>query len=393
MKTFTSFFKSLLLPVSFLITVGSQDLQAQMLTDSKPAITNVTRALFPRIFPDRSIIFRIKAPDADSVQIILGKKYNMVRDTGGYWLAKTEPVVPGFHYYILQIGDLAAADPSSYSFFGMSQMESAIEIPEEGVDFYNPKNVPQGAVRSKWLYSNVTGEWRKIYIYTPPQYEKNLQQQFPVLYLQHGGGEDERAWPYQGRVGYIMDNLIAEKKAVPMIIVMNCGYAVFAGDTVPEQLPQQRSTEAAFIAFPDMMIKDIIPFIDKTYRTLPDRDNRAMAGLSWGGKETFDITLGNLDKFSWIGGFSAAFIIGPENNIKTAYNGVFKDPDAFNKKVHLFWLGIGTEEGDGTKNLHETLLKNGINNTYYESQGTAHEWLTWRRCLHEFAPLLFRNIN
>jgi enterochelin esterase family protein len=188
-----------------------------------------------------------------------------------------------------------------------------------------------------------------------------------------------------------MDNLIAEEKAVPMIIVMNCGYAVFAGDTVPEQIPGQRSSESAFVAFNDMMIKDIIPFIDKTYRTLSVRESRAMAGLSWGGKQTFEVTLNNLDKFSWIGGFSGAFRVTPDTDITTLFNGVFKNPEEFNEQVNLLWLGIGTEEGKGTKLLHETLMKNGIKSTYYESPGTAHEWLTWRRCLYEFAPLLFRN--
>jgi enterochelin esterase-like enzyme len=370
---------------------GCPEMLAQMSAVSTTAVTNVPRASFPRILPDRSVIFRVKAPDADSVQIMLGKKYKMVRDTGGYWFVKTDPVIPGFHYYTLITGGLSVADPSSYSFFGMSRMASAIEVPEEGVDFYKPKNVPQGALRSRWIFSGVTGEWRKVFIYTPPQYEQNLQQRYPVLYLQHGGGEDQRGWPYQGKIGYIMDNLIAEEKALPMIIVMNCGYAVYAGEPVPEQIPGQRSSESAFAAFGDMMIKDIIPFIDKTYRTLSDRDNRAMAGLSWGGKQTFEVTLANIDKFAWIGGFSGAFRLIPGTDIKAIYNGAFKDPGEFNKKVHLLWLGTGTEEGQGTKILHETLSENGINNIYYESQGTAHEWLTWRRCLHEFAPLLFRN--
>jgi enterochelin esterase-like enzyme len=380
-----------LLLILILYAVGSENIKAQMVVGSKKATTNVPRASYPQILPDRSVLFRVKAPDADSVKISLGKTYNMVRDTGGYWFVKTDPVIPGFHYYSLIIGGLPVADASSYSFFGMSRMASAIEIPEEGVNFYKPQNVLQGAVRSKWVYSNVTGEWRNIYVYTPPQYEKDLNKKFPVLYLQHGGGEDQRGWAYQGNVGYIMDNLIAEGKAVPMIIVMNSGYAVYAGTQITEQAPDQHSTEAAFAAFEDMMLKDIIPFIDKTYRTLSDNENRAMAGLSWGGKQTMDLTLKNLDKFSWIGGFSGGPRLTANDDLKKVYNGVFADAASFNSKVRLLFICNGTAEGNSPIQTAETLRSAGIKNVVtYQSPETAHEWLTWRRCLHEFAPLLFR---
>jgi enterochelin esterase-like enzyme len=215
---------------------------------------------------------------------------------------------------------------------------------------------------------------------------------YPVLYLQHGGGEDERGWPVQGKVNFIIDNLLAEGKAKPMIIVMDCGYAVKAGDPEPVQIPGQRSSMSAFSAFGDVMIKDIIPTVDAAFRTIPDREHRAMAGLSMGGMQTLQITLANLDKFSYIGAFSGAFM--PQgSDLKTYQNGIFSDPERFNKKVKLLWIGIGTHEGEmfykGINQFHLTLQDLGIKHVYIESQGTAHEWQTWRRALYDFAPRLF----
>ena len=197
-------------------------------------------------------------------------------------------------------------------------------------------------------------------------------------------------------MAFIMDNLIAEKKAKPMIVVMEKGYARKAGEAppAPPQPGAPRDFSKAFSAFEEVMVKDLIPMIDATYRTIPDREHRAMAGLSMGGGQTFQITLDHLDLFSYIGGFSGAGggFGGAPVDVKTAHNGVMADADAFNKKVHLVWIGVGTAEGrmyDGIKGYHEALDKAGIKNVFYESPGTAHEWLTWRRCLHEFAPLLF----
>jgi enterochelin esterase family protein len=224
-----------------------------------------------------------------------------------------------------------------------------------------------------------------------------------VLYLQHGGGEDERGWPNQGRMAFIMDNLISEHKAKPMIVVMEQGYARRPGEQPPApprppaagQNAPRPDFSRMFSAFEDVMVNDLIPMIDKTYRTIPDREHRAMAGLSMGGMQTFQITMKHLDLFSYIGGFSGGGggFGGQAFDPKTAHGGVMADPEAFNKKVKLVWLGIGTDEPqrmyESIKNYHESLEKAGIKHVYYESPGTSHEWLSWRRCLHEFAPLLF----
>jgi enterochelin esterase family protein len=366
-----------------------------MAQDSIPSVSassNVRGIEYPKITKDLKVIFKTAAPDAKKVQIQLDKLYDLVRDEKGNWSVTTDPEVPGFHYYTLIIDGVWVADPSSESFFGMSRMASGIEIPENGVDFYLPKNVPHGDIRSKIYFSKVTGKWRRAFVYIPAEYDLNPSKHFPVLYLQHGGGEDERGWPVQGKVNNIIDNLIAEGKAKPMIVVMDCGYAMKAGEPEPKQIPGQRSSMAAFSAFAEVMINDIIPMIDASYRTIPDKEHRAMAGLSMGGMQTMQITLSNLDKFSYIGAFSGAFM--PQGmDMKSYMNGVFNDPAQFNNKVKVLWIGIGTKEGEqfykGINQFHKTLEEMGIKHVYVESQGTAHEWQTWRRALYDFAPRLF----
>ncbi len=352
--------------------------------------------------------FRIKAPDAQKVEFgfYTPKRYPAQKDEKGFWTATTEPQVPGFHYYRVFIDGAEVSDPSSQTFYGTGKDASGIEIPEKGVDFYLPKDVPHGEVRERWYLSKTTQGWRRIFVYTPPGYDNARDNRFPVLYLQHGGGEDETGWPNQGRVAFILDNLIAEGKAKPMLVVMEQGYARKPGEPAPvppaRPAPGQpappRDFSRMFSAFEEVMVNDLIPLIDATYRTLADRDSRAMAGLSMGGMQTFQIGLKHLDVFAALGGFSGGGggFGGAAFDPKTAHGGVMADADAFNKKVRLVWLGIGTAEGrmyEGIKSYHEGLEKAGIRHVYYESPGTGHEWLTWRRCLREFAPLLFGNTS
>lgn len=361
---------------------------------SNPATSNVRGAEYPRVTSDLKAIFRIKAPDAQKIQILLDKKYDMVKDDQGTWTVTTEPQVPGFHYYFLLIDGVQVSDPASESYFGWGRMSSGIEIPESGVDYYTVKNVPHGDIRAKWYFSSVSGKWRRAYIYCPPGYDNNIKDKYPVLYLQHGSGEDERGWGIQGKADIILDNLIAGGKAKPMLIVMDQGYADRAGDPAPEQRNAVARTPQGPIAFEEVVIKDLIPFIDNTFRTISDRDHRAMAGLSMGGMQTMQITLANLDKFAYIAGFSGAGRFGGAGlDIKNDYNGILADAAAFNRKVRLLWIGIGTAEPENmykaVNGFHLALLKAGINHVYYESPGTAHEWLTWRRDLYDFVPRLF----
>ena len=369
--------------------------------DAKSASSNVPGQAYPKIHSDLRVDFRLRAPETQVVKAHVDKDYDMVKDTNGVWSVTTTPQVPGFHYYWFVVDGVNVCDPASETFFGVGRQYSGIEIPSAGEDFYEAKDVPHGEIREHLYFARTTGAWRRIFVYTPPDYDQSTRTRYPVLYLQHGGGEDERGWVIQGRVNLIMDNLIAEKKAKPMIIVMEKGAATRAGGQPQVSRPpggggtNRPPGGFDFVgALDDVFIKDLIPMIDSTYRTKADREHRAMAGLSMGGMQTFAITLKHLDKFGYIGGFSGAGGgFGGGFDVKTANNGVFADPAAFNKKVHLLWLGVGTAEPANMHasvvNYRNALEQGGIKTVFYESPGTAHEWLTWRRDLKEFTPLLF----
>ena len=373
----------------------------------KPSSLNIPGAQYPCVYPDHRATFRLVAPDAQKVQVKVGQTFDMVKGAEGAWTVTTTPLVVGFHYYSLVLDGVTVADPATRTFFGSGWANSGIEIPEEADgDYYRSKDVPHGQVSQRWYYSKVTGKWRRSYVYTPPDYDAG-KTRYPVLYLLHGWGEDETGWYTQGHVDFVMDNLIAAKKAKPMIIVMDNLNAAKPGedDSIfwarglqPRSAADAgRGSRGGGLAnftgetFTEMMLTDLIPTIESAYRVLPGRENRAMAGLSMGGMQTFLTTLANLDQFAYIGGFSGSTGgRGGTFDPKTSNHGVFADAEAFNKKVKLLFLGIGSMEGPGTKNFSDQLSQAGIKNVYFESPGTAHEWLTWRRCLNDFAPRLFR---
>jgi enterochelin esterase-like enzyme len=357
--------------------------------NSKAALTNVPGVEFPRVDAQNRAIFRVEAPAAQKLQLDLLKIYDMDKGEDGVWTVTTEPLPPGFHYYYLIIDGVRFADPASETFFGVGKRMSGIEIPAPDQAFYTPGDIAHGQIRECYFKSKVRNCFERIYVYTPAGYDSNPTKKYPVLYLQHGMGEDRTGWITQGKLNIIMDNLIAEGKTKPMIIVVSDGgIAAMFRPKPGEDVNEARSRFGADLT--PLLLNEIIPFTENNFRALTDRDHRAMAGLSWGGFQTFQIALNNLDKFSHIGGFSGAGMFNPQTQLNIVYNGVFSDPDAFNKKVHAFFLGIGTEEGQHMKALSDALKRAGIKNTYYESEGTAHEWLTWRRCLYQFAPLLFQ---
>lgn len=373
--------------------------------DFVPATTNVMGAKYPQVNSEGRVKLQIKAPDAVKVGVNFwsGPKMDMTKNAEGVWEVTTPPQVPGLHYYTLMVDGVGASDPNSKAFFGGNRYVSAVEIPEPGSDYYLKKDVPAGQVRDIWYFSKVTSTWRHAMVYLPPQYEKQTKKRFPVLYLQHGGGEDETGWIRQGNANFILDNLIAEGKAKPMIVVMANGYPTRPNQPNVDTSKVERGSPEWVAMLNKRMevveaeiIQVLIPHVDKEYRTLTDRDNRAMAGLSMGGMQTYYVTTKNLDLFSYIGGFSGAsgFLTGGKFDPKTDFDGVFADPEVFAKKVHLLWLGIGTAEPEnmrkGIHGLHQSLNDAGIKHVFVESQGTDHEWQTWRRNLHDFAPRLFK---
>jgi len=358
----------------------------------KAPTSNVPGAEYPQINSERRARFRLSAPRAEKVELNLGGRHPMTKDANGMWTITTDPLVVGFHYYSFVVDGVNVADPGSEGYFGSSWMSSGIEVPEAGVDFYDAKNVPHGDVRVRPYFSKISNAWRQAYVYTPPGYD-NANTRYPVLYLQHGAGEDERGWTMQGKANFILDNLIAAGKAKPMIVVMENGggSALFApgnrGGPGANAAPGAGRGNAASSQFAEILIKETIPMIEANYRTLTDRANRAIAGLSMGAGQAWQIGTANLDKFAYIGGFSG----GATGEPQTAYNGVMADAKAFNKQVKVLYISIGTEENvQGARTFHEKLDQHGIKHVYFESPGTAHEWQTWRRSLNGFAPLLFR---
>ena len=356
--------------------------------DAFIAETTIEGNQFPKVDKQNRAYFYINAPQARKVVVdICSKKYDMQPDGKGGFMAVTDPLPVGFHYYFMNVDGINFIDPATETYFGCNRESGGIEIPEgpEG-DYYRPQQgVPTGCVRSIYYFSKEQNKWRHAMVYTPAEYEiaKNAKKRYPVLYLQHGMGEGETSWTLQGKMQHIMDNSIAKGEAVPMIVVMESGdiKAPFGGGSNRQGMSTYGNS------FYPVLLNDLIPYIDQNFRTKNDRENRAMAGLSWGGHQTFDIVLNNLDKFAWMGTFSGA-IFGLD--VKTAYNGVFANADEFNKKIHYMYMNWGSEDfiksGDIVKQLREL----GVKVDSSESAGTAHEFLTWRRGLHEFIPHLFK---
>jgi enterochelin esterase family protein len=342
------------------------------------------------INPDRTVTFRVKAPDAKQVKVVnmsdpnaMGaKEYEMKKDANGVWSVTTKPCRPGFHYYQLNIDGFECPDPASHKYFGWAWWSSALEIPDPNLDFYLPKDVPHGNVRYHWYHSSTTGAVRNCLVYTPPGYDTQTGKKYPVLYLQHGSGESELGWTMQGKVNFILDNLIAQGKAVPMIIVMDNGYAARPGAPDPYRPGGQDNR------FSELVINELVPMIDREFRTIANRRNRAIAGLSMGAGQAMNVGLSNLDTFASIGAFSGG---GRNFDPNTSYAGVLKDASAANEKIKLLWIGCGDlDQGFASaKKLHEALITQGVKHVWFECSG-SHEWQVWRRHVCEFAQQLFK---
>ena len=380
-----------LLSIAFFLAMGniafSQSTKAK--EDFKPSEVNQQGKLFPQVNSEGRVRAQISAPEAKKVQLdIGGVKYDMVKDDKGLWTGESAPQDEGFHYYQLNIDGASVPDPGTKYYYGAGRWGSGIEIPAVDQEFYATKDVPHGLVSENIYFSKLTNTFRRCFVYTPAEYEQNPQKRYPVLYLQHGSFEDETGWPTQGKAGLILDNLIAAKKAVPMIIVMDNGYAYKAQTGENQGRPVS--------VFEEVVINEIIPMIDSKFRTLTDREHRAIAGLSMGANQTMRIIMNNLDKFASYGGFSGTsnYPSSDEINVETFLNGAFKNGAALNKQFKVFWLGLGTKEPDpfpGSVGAFRKMMdKQGIKYVYYESPGTAHEWLTWRRDLYQYASLLFK---
>jgi enterochelin esterase family protein len=343
-----------------------------------------------QVEPDGRVTIRVKAPNAKNVKVVnmsdpnaMGaKEYEMQKDANGLWSVTTAPCRPGMHYYQLDVDGFACPDPASHKYFGWGWWASMVEVPDSKLDFYLPKDVPHGDVRLHWYHSKTTGAVRNCLVYTPPGYDTDSAKRYPVLYLQHGSGESELGWTMQGKVNFVLDNLISQGKAVPMIIVMENGYAARPG---AEDMYRPGGNDNRFA---ELVVDDLVPMIDKQFRTLANRENRAIAGLSMGAGQAMRIGLGNLDVFASVGSFSGG---GRQFDPNTSYSGVFKDAKQANDKIKLLWIGCGDLDGtfESAKAMHAALEKHGVENVWYECPG-SHEWQVWRRHICEFAQKLFK---
>ena len=349
-----------------------------------PSSTNVRSAKYPQILPDNRVTFRLKAPDAQKVQIDLVKKYDMIKDAEGFWSVTTDTISEGIHYYSLLINGVALADPSSETFYGMGRMAAGIEIPSRNGDFYALRDVPHGEVRMKRFYSKVFNEWRRFYIYTPAEYDSMTNKKYPVLYLLHGGGEDERGWSTQGKTDLILDNLIADGKAKPMLVVMMDGNTGGGGIA--------SFGERSLQVFESELKRVIIPLVEKDYRAETTAGSRALAGLSMGGLQTLYAGVKNHDMFSYLGVFSSGWFANNTTLSDPQYAFMKENSKAINNDVKLFWVAMGGKEDIAYENCKVMLKKFDsmqINYQYSEYPG-GHTWPVWRNNLYKFAPLLFR---
>ena len=431
--------KSRLLLLAVVSTITGQLCVAQTnqpADDWKPATSNQQGKQYPQVNSENRVRARVVAPQAQSVLLDLGGvRYPLTKGEDGAWVGDSRPQDEGFHYYQLNIDGAQVPDPNSLYYYGASRWGSGIEIPAHDQDFYALKNVPHGQLREVIYFAKTSNANRHCFVYTPPDYDKDPNKRFPVLYLQHGAGEDETGWGNQGHAGLIMDNLIADGKARPFIIVMENGGGIGGpggrgarrggtpADVAATNQPGAAASAGAapagatngvpprgaaagpggrggfgggfnFSAFERVLVDDLIPYIDANYRTIADQPHRAMAGLSMGGMQTRTITLAHLDTFSHIGMFSGGSIA--TNDITNMA--------AFKQKVKLVFVSYGSRElggnrggggrggfGGDPKANTEALKEAGINCHFYVSPETAHEWQSWRRSLREFAPLLFQN--
>lgn len=363
--------------IGFLVALGAS---------ATVAAQQAPRLVSPEILPDGRVTFRVNAAKADEVVLtgeFLDRSRQFVRGADGVWEVTVGPVEPEVYHYNFTIDGVRTIDPSNPQLktgSTASTITSVLEIPHASPAFYDAQPVPHGDIRTHWYHSKSLGTARRLTVYTPPGYDKDRSVRYPVLYLFHGANADENAWYRLGRANLILDNLLAAREIRPFIVVMPFGYGV------PPNGPQADNTAK----FGQDLIQDVIPFIESTYRAIPNRDHRAIVGLSMGGGQALTIGLNNAELFSHVGGFSSG--LGNAANYSKTYAKAVASADELNRKLRLVWIGCGTEDGQfaQSKSFSEFLTANNVKHTFRETTG-AHTWMVWRRYLKDVAPLLFKS--
>ena len=380
--------------VDFVNEARNAKLQKELepkLSDAVSPVTNINASGFPKILPDNSVVFKVRAPQADRVQVELAGRHDGVKGADGTWTIVTGPVMPGYHYYSLVIDGVTVADPASESYFGMSRMASGIDIPEPGTELFDIQDVPHGQVRQMTYWSKEAEAWRPVFVYTPADYEKG-KKKYPVMYIHHGGGEDHRGWIQQGRTATILDNLIARGEAVPMIVV-----------SVNSNLPRKPGSPASMGGYswegmqPYMreIVDNIIPFIESSFRVKSGPGNRAMCGLSMGGGQSFFIGLRRPDIFANVGIFSTGVFGGIQGSsnfdLEANVPGMLSAPDRFNSGLDCFFISCGEQDPriEYTKAIVDKMRSAGVKVEFQSFPGD-HEWQPWRKSLAAFARMIFK---
>ena len=379
---------------------------------AQPAASPNDSLVSPEVLPDRRVAFRVYAPKASDVAVSgdwiaqgRGKGGPLARDERGVWSLTVGPLVPDLYSYSFTIDGVRTLDPKNPQVKqGVNGVTNLLEMPGEESAYEAVTNVPHGDVRALDYYSASLKQMRRMHVYTPPGYDPGTSTKYPVLYLMHGGGDEDSAWSTVGRAGAILDNLLAAGRVTPMVVVMPNGSVTLPGVDpmrVPALTPETQAARIAGIsrlhdAFAEDLLGTIIPTVERRYRVLTDREHRAMAGLSMGGAETLRVTPSHLDLFSYIGVFSMGLQTGRDQGVAGDFEQrnakFFANPAETNRMLKLFWIGVGSNDltvTDGPRKLDELLTRRGIQHQFHESEG-GHTWINWRHYLHDFAPLLFK---
>ena len=354
---------------------------------NKALFAGAVPRISPEVLPDRRITFHLTAPKASQVNLLFGewntKPQPMTKDDKGVWSITIGPVEPEIYQYLFNVDGVPMLDNANpHVKYGTQIYGNVVEVPGNPPRFDEVQAVPHGSIETLQYTSTPLKRLRSLTVYLPPEYRANPGQRFPVLYLRHGGGDDEGSWVRDGRANVILDNLLAQRKVVPMLIVMTNGMTgnSWASGSTPEALAQLEQE----------LIKDVMPLVEKSYRVRTDRESRAIAGLSMGGGQSFIFGLKNLDRFAWVTEFSAGLLAGVEFNLDEAMPGVVKDASV-NQRLRLLWIGCGTDDPryNGHLNLVDLLKSRGIRTVFKDTPG-GHEWKVWRHLLADLLPDLFR---
>jgi enterochelin esterase family protein len=355
----------------------------------------------PEVLSDNRVVFRLYAPKATEVTVGgdwisqgRGSGGKLEKDDQGIWSITVGPLVPDFYSYNFTVDGVRTVDPKNAMIkLGVSSLDNIFFVPGEEAAFEDNRPIPHGDVRILWYHSSVLDAMRSMHVYTPPGYDKS-NTKYPVFYLLHGGGDEDSGWSTVGRAGFILDNLLAAKKVKPMIVVMPNG-SMPRPANAPAQAPGGGPSPAAIEAqnrFADELLNNVMPNVEKNFRVLANRDNRAIAGLSMGGGQTLRVAPANVDKFAYIGVWSSGVRQETTADFEKRNAQFFENPEKTNKMVKLFWIGVGEKDplaNASAKNLAQVLDAHGIKHEFHESEG-GHTWINWRHYLNDYAQLLFR---